>query len=395
MKLAPPLISPIQALVLDPPAAPRPPVVGEGLGGIPAHSARLSGPVLPRLRRLCRALDFSPAATERAAAALSAVFASWGDRRAPAGWVSDITEDHSEVEFSISMHEGRPELRLMIEAQGQAPTVASQYRAALQLTERLGRLPGVDLARFRALEPLFRSEQPRGRFGLWHSICFRPEGEPRYKVYFNPLLAGEAEAPARVRAAMAVLGLEAGADLVFGHAVRDAALDVPKYFALDLDADGAARAKLYLFHRRADAAVLERAAGLGREAAQGLAARMMAGLAPGLSVLDRRPAASCFGFKGQEATPAEVNLYLPICAYARDDAQVQARVLAFLQGEGLDPAHYQRAVAALAGRPLAAGLGIHSYVAASQRGGRPRSTVYLSPELRRAHAPGADLGAAL
>ncbi len=396
MTLSQPTFRPFTALMLDTPGTASPRVDAAdhapcAEAGAPLPAGRLSGPVLPSLRRLCRALGFSTEATERAAAELRAVFESWGDRRAPAGWVSDITEDHSEIEFSVSVHGGRPELRLMIEAQGRGPTVASQYAAALRLTERIGRLPGVNLDRFRALERIFRAPAPQGRFGLWHSICFRPDEPKRYKAYFNPLLAGEAEAEGRVRAAMAALGLEAGGRLVLDRIRRDGDRDLPKYLALDLDEGAEARVKIYLFHRWADAAVLERAAGFGQEDQTGLATRMLATLAPDRRVLEGRPAATCYGFRGQAAEPAEVNLYLPVCGYAHDDAQVRDRVLAFLGGEGLDTRPYTRALRALAARPLAAGIGIHSYVAASVRRGGLRSTVYLSPELRRAHAPGSVL----
>jgi DMATS type aromatic prenyltransferase len=318
----------------------------------------------------------------------------WGQRPPHPLWVSDITEDHSVIEFSLSIVQGRTEVRMMIEAQGEQPTLESQYAAARCLTERLAERPDVCLRRFYEIAEIFWSSQPRGHYGLWHSICFTNDRQPTYKVYFNPLIDGEHSAWAKVEAAMLRLGLGDALAALQAQVVRDPSLDVPKYFALDLEQGLDKRVKLYLFHRDATADLLERASAQGCNHVQGHATAFVRAMTPA-TVLRERPAASCFGYRGCSARPAEVNVYVPVCAFAHNDEQIHARISSWLSACGHDPAAYISAISAIAGRSLASGIGIHSYIASSHRSGDIRTTVYLSPELRHSHAPGSSLGARL
>lgn len=358
----------------------------------------LSDGVVPRLRALCLAVGFSADATERAVEALSDVFVPWGNRPVHPHWTSDITEDHSAVEFSLSIHDGKPEVRMMIEAQGDEPTILSQHAAAMALTERIGKRPGVSLDRFHRIEGLFRPGLAPARYGLWHSICFTEDRDPTYKVYFNPLFEGEGKARAKVELAMDELGLGAACRYLLSHeAVREPALDVPKYFALDLSGGDRARVKVYLFHRRSTTEGLERVSAIGRSYVPGHVTEFVTTMAPAAAakVLRCRPAATCFAYTDDDPRPSEINTYVPVCAYARDDLQIQYRILRYLEEKGQKSDTYVHAVTALSGRPLHTGLGIHSYMSSSHRAGHLRTTVYLSPELRRVHAPGTSLGSDL
>jgi DMATS type aromatic prenyltransferase len=352
---------------------------GSQIGNIEEPS--ILAQAVPRLRALCEAVGFEPLAIRLAVNALESVMEGWGHRPVHPRWVSDITEDHSAVEFSLSLHQGRPEIRMMIEAQGEQPTVESQYAAAMRLTERLAAIPDVCLQRFREIADIFWSSTPRGHFGLWHSICFTNDRRPKYKAYFNPLLDGTEQAWAKISAAMNRLGLGRALTDLQAQVVREASLDVPKYFALDLEPSDDARVKLYLFHHDATAELLERASAQARNHVPGYATRFMRAMTP-KTVLTDRPAATCFGFRGSVPRAAEVNLYVPVCAYAHDDEQIRGRVLSWLSDCGVDPAPYLHALGALARRSLARGAGIHSYVASSYRDGDIRTTIYLSPELR-------------
>jgi hypothetical protein len=164
--------------------------------------------------------------------------------------------------------------------------------------------------------------------------------------------------------------------------VRGESLDVPKYFALDLEPSDDARVKLYLFHHDATAELLERASAQGRNHVPGYATSFLRAMTP-KAVLNNRPAATCFGFRGGAPRAAEVNLYVPVCAHAPDDEQICGRVLSWLSACRLDPAPYLDALGTLARRSLTRDVGIHSYVASSYRDGEIRTTIYLSPELAR------------
>jgi hypothetical protein len=87
--------------------------------------------------------------------------------------------------------------------------------------------------------------------------------------------------------------------------------------------------------------------------------------------------------------PAATTLYVPICAYARDDEEARLRVRDYLVGQGSDPALYEAILRGFATRPLDAGVGMQSWVAHRRYEGRARLTVYLGTEALERHAPGA------
>src|SRR5215207_7687359 len=117
-----------------------------------------------RLGGLCRAVGFEDHAVQRAVSALRRLMHPWGDVPigCDSGWVSDIADDHSPIEFSLSFDGGVPEVRMMIEAQGAHPTLESQAAAALALTHKLAQEPEVDLDRFDRVADLFLPEEFQG-----------------------------------------------------------------------------------------------------------------------------------------------------------------------------------------------------------------------------------------
>jgi DMATS type aromatic prenyltransferase len=330
-------------------------------------------------------VGFDGAAIRRATKTLAALMSTWGDRPLceTDGWVSDIADDHSPIEFSLVLSDSGPEIRMMLEALG-GPSMGDQRRAALELTTRLAAFPGVDLGRFWRIADLFLPEEfLGGKFALWHSVCFSQTENPKFKVYFNPQARGVGMAQALVQVALQRLGFPHAWPLLEQIAAgRGHASDELKYFALDLASDQLARVKVYFLHHHATPAELASACRTAQEQdavdAQGFALAM----AGGATRLSARPPYTCHSFvEGDGNRPREINLYIPACAYAADDRALSTRVVQYMQASGMNAAMYQRALARFAHRPLDAGIGIHSYVAASRRNGVRRLTVYLSPEL--------------
>src|SRR5262249_21991957 len=114
-----------------------------------------------------------------------------------------------------------------------------------------------------------------------------------------------------------------------------------------------------------------------------------------------RPLVSCWAFAGGHL-PSGATLYAPIAYYVQDDGEACDRIRRWLGTAGIDPAGYQRAIAACGGRPLGAGVGMHSYVSFKRDGvqdsagaspaaerGAPRLTAYLAPEAYRTFPPAA------
>jgi len=93
----------------------------------------------------------------------------------------------------------------------------------------------------------------------------------------------------------------------------------------------------------------------------------------------RRPVFTCLSFVEGSARPQIATVHFPVRPYAGHDGAVRERVLRYLHPEGV--ATYERAIAAFARRPLAAGVGMHSYVSLRINKGRKRLTVYLVSEL--------------
>jgi hypothetical protein len=97
---------------------------------------------------------------------------------------------------------------------------------------------------------------------------------------------------------------------------------------------------------------------------------------------------TCAAFVGASQHPAAATQYVPVCAYALDDLEVQDRVSSYLREHGLDALPYRRVLDGFANRPLDAGVGMQSWVAFRRYQGVPRLTIYLGTETGRVHAPG-------
>src|SRR5262249_31938044 len=110
-----------------------------------------------RLSNLCYAVGISPSQTATAVGVFRTLSASWGGWPASleARWPSDITDDHSPFEFSLALEGDSPEVRFLIEVQGETPSVQSNWIAARVMNERLAVDLGAHLGRFADVEDLF------------------------------------------------------------------------------------------------------------------------------------------------------------------------------------------------------------------------------------------------
>lgn len=277
---------------------------------------------------------------------------------------------------------------MMIEAQGRGPTLLDQRQAGHELNQKLERDFGASSTRLRAIEALFLPDEPEGKFSIWHSVCFSPDKPASFKVYLNPWARGQQHGYSLIAQALDVLGFpRSWAALEAQVCARGGELDQAKYFALDLADDDVARVKVYVHHLHPTLGLLENSFRLAPEHQPGQATEFIRALTGDAPELPTRFGTSHSFVSGPSARPTESSLYVPVCAYARDDATIRDRMANYLLGQGVAPTHYDAALAAFAHRPLNAGLGIHSYVAAGWRRGRLRATAYLSPEYLHTSAP--------
>lgn len=335
------------------------------------------------LSELCKTLGFGAASSRNAVRLFEQLLLPWGTRSigaAPA-FPSDIGDDHSPYEFSVALDGAEPEVRVLVEAQGEPPSLANNQAAARAINSIL-QGEGAHFENLNRVSDLFLPDQPEGCFSLWHSICFRPSRPPSFKVYLNPRVRGEARADAIVEEALGRLGFgRAFRDLrgIGGH--RGTARDVLAFFSLDLARAGA-RVKVYYRHYDSTAEELERSFSLARTSQPGDVTYFCRAMADREGRFSAKPVGSCFSYvDGDQERPSHATLHFPVASYVDNDAIVSARVERWLVKQGLSVTDYLRAVSAIADRPLSAGPGLQSYVSFRREARGLRATVYLSPQL--------------
>lgn len=344
-----------------------------------------------QLRLLCDAVGMPPSGPR---AGLSALLDPIGGRQLaePALWPTDISDDHTPVEFSIACEAGKPPtLRILGERLAQQPGRLANRRAALELVGTLADRFELPLDRFRQVEQVFLDAHPQSDFSVWFSMVFRRTGTPELKIYFNPDARGRHLAPELVAEALCRLGLHGAYSTTLAHGVRPGGLndlDRFAFFALDLHDRPYARVKLYVAHHDADSDCLVRAA----QAVPGVddtAVTELLRLTGCTGPLTGRPAVSGYTFvDGDTDKPSGYSLYLPIRDYVDDDEQARLAVFAVLERFGLDTAVVDRAIDAVARRPLHAGVGLIAHLSLRLTAdSAPGATVYLSSEAYRVTPP--------
>jgi DMATS type aromatic prenyltransferase len=335
-----------------------------------------------QLHALTQALNLSKDA-ERHEEVRARLFEGWGDTEVPqkAGYLSAIGDDHSPFEYSIALGPGGSELRLLFESQGREPGLAANRSAALAFNERLAPY-GASLARFDRIRDLFLPENPQGPFTLWHAVTFG-SSQPDFKVYLNPFARGPAHAWGIITEALTRLGMGNVVKTLKAAANRGGVLDQPNYFSLDLSRAASARVKVYLRHPDATAAELERTFSHAPQHRSGDVTEFCLSMIGNVGPFTSKPATSCLSFVEGSDQPLAATLHLPVAHYLDNDASVRRRVMAYLEAHHLSADHYDRALAAMATRPLDQTSGVQSYASYRRESTGIRVTAYLSPELFR------------
>ncbi|HWB82488.1 MAG TPA: tryptophan dimethylallyltransferase family protein, partial [Nannocystaceae bacterium] len=297
-------------------------------------------------------------------------------------WHSDVADDHTPYEFSIVYGASAPELRILIEAQGDPPNLQNNWNAGLALSRRLADEFGVSLARHDRIADLF-APGPQAHLALWHAVAFAPGRAPEFKVYFDAQARGRWRAPALVEEALCRLGFTRAWPAVQQMGARGLASDELKYLSLDLTGSDAGRVKVYWRHHGATAKEvgdLMNPYGVGAQEVSDFCRRLGGSDGP----YDARPVFSCTTLVDTSSVqPRATTIYLPIAAYAASDAVAVARIGGYLEEHGLDPQRYRATIERYAERPLTSTSCMQSYVSLQQRHGRRQVTVYYSPEALR------------
>lgn len=340
--------------------------------------------VSDQLRRLCGAIGMPPHA---ALTGLSALIDPIGGRSLaePPLWPTGVSDDHTPVEYSIACEVGQPPvLRILGETIARQPSRQANLGAALQLVDTLADRLDLALDRFHQVRQVFLNGDPQHDFAMWFSLVLRPDQQQEVKIYFNPDTQGTNRAPELVEEALWRLQLGRAYATALAYGVRPGQLgdrDRFAFFALDLHSRPHARIKVYLSHYDAEADDIVRASG-AVAGVDGGAVRDFLELTGCTGPLTNRPLVSGYTFVGTDTErPSTYSLYLPIRDYVSDDEQARELVLAVLRRFGLDPSVVDRAIAAVARRPLREGVGLIAHVSLRLTANRtPGVTVYLSSE---------------
>ncbi|HYP74401.1 MAG TPA: tryptophan dimethylallyltransferase family protein [Polyangiaceae bacterium] len=333
-----------------------------------------------QLYALCQAVGVGGSAHDYLAVQ-AMLLAPWGERDVPAlaPYPSRIGDDHSPYEYSVQFAKNSVELRLLFEAQAQAPSLHANQAAAVALNQKLAQRYGVDLSRFVQLQDLFCPEDPQGPFSLWHAACFDRAGQPDFKIYLNPRVHCGTSGQQLTTEGVARLGLSRAADSVIRRVVDQGG--EPNYFSLDLGARLGSRVKLYFSHEDATLQTLEQILALSPSNQVGDVTRFCRGLLDEGTKLSKKPVCYCFSFVSGMDSPLAVTLHLPVAHYCRSDAEIMSRASKLMASEGLPVEAYQRAVMAMARRDLQRVSGVQSYFSFRREASGLKTTVYLSPEL--------------
>jgi pyrroloquinoline quinone (PQQ) biosynthesis protein C len=320
-----------------------------------------------------------------------ALTTSWGDKKVghTSTWQSDVSDDHAPFEFSLALDPNQVELRVLVEAQGTDANLQSNWQAGLDLNQYLAANYQVNLDRFEQIADLYAPTNPEAKFSIWHAVCFYPDKEPAFKLYLNPQSQSKSRSAAIVEESLVRLGFtHAWPTLAETAAQRGLDKDEFVYFSLDLAAHTQARVKVYLRHHDATTAELESALSAARNYVPGDAIEFCQAMAPGQISFFAKPAISAFSWvEGDNATPSSGTLHLPISNYATDEQVVCDRLDLYFIQHGLPVSKYQSAIQSLATRPLAAGVGMHSYTSFRREQQQRRICIYLNPEVNVVRPP--------
>jgi tryptophanase len=363
-----------------------------------------------QLALLGEAVGSSSAENDQLIEAFKLAAGEYGDapvvkKRSDLKWLSDVSNDHAFLEYSVQIDQetGEAVLRFLIEAQPQEEPCAGCLRpmshdkphdlmlmdlgkSAMALTTVLAEKhpSAVSLDRMKAIEDLFVPEVPEGKFAAFHS-CVSTKHGPEWKIYLNPSAKGSQNAVANTRETFERLGLAESWKLVESTLDEN---DAIAYFSLDLAPDlEHSRVKLYIAHRNVTAAKVADKHTKICPGADSYTIQQFCALMAGGSIgpYKSKSMISCFAFTSEMPLKPAGTVHFPSSEYAENDAIVQERMEKYIEVADISDAYrerYRKCVRAVQRRPLDQGRGIHAWISLKQSvKGKKSTTFYLSAEL--------------
>ena len=293
----------------------------------PAASVNLNGEAITgsyiseatqQLLNLSHAIEQDPITREKLLYALKFSGGAWGrdpvpQELGPSAWISDVSNDHSPLEYSLALSQrtGEAELRFLIEAQPEENNLASLQESTLALNDDIAEeyRSTTSMERFDMIKDLFFPHDAQGALAAWHSFATSKTLE-KWKLYLNPLAQGKENAASITSQALIRLGLEQSWLLLKSIMSPE---DQIIYFALGLgNTPEDAEVKVYVSHPGSSATqiALKHAQMDPNASVKDIEEFYRCMGAGSLGPYPGKPALSCFAFKNKDPTrPARTILY--------------------------------------------------------------------------------------
>lgn len=270
---------------------------------------------------------------------------------------SFTANDGSPVEFSYAMSRSAAEARVLFEPLDTTQDPPLPRQAGRHFVDRLERVPGVEVDRYRRVVDLFAGVPTTGDFSMLCSAELKPGKAPLFKAYLNPAI--DRLAPHEVVGeAMSRLGLDAQWAMVadeLGVSGPGRPRQKVALFALDLGNPHEARVKVYFRHTGGGTEEAEQIARLGQDYRPDLFAKIIDRCYGGS--VDRLPKAlmTCLAFRENQGEPDPATLYCPLDPNVGNDAEAVELVVNLLEMSGIGTDRFRTLATTISGTDPAAG----------------------------------------
>ncbi|BAZ30339.1 hypothetical protein NIES4074_27950 [Cylindrospermum sp. NIES-4074] len=334
-----------------------------------------------KLKSICGILNFKEQEINATLNIFNLMAGSWSDLTigTKPRWFSDITEDSTPFEFSLSLNGEKPVLRFLTDNLSELNTLESSWALGCKLNEELEKRFGASIARFKQIKDIFAPDDPQALFAMWHAVDLEQGRQPKFKLYLNPQCRGIKQAPALVEKALHYLGFTKAWHCISQFALQRGEQDELKYFSLDLSYSKDARFKVYVVHKNATIKNLADVLAGNPYHEHGEVIEFCRATNGQQSSFTNRPVVSSFAFTNDDEThPFSTTLHVPIQFYVSNDEIAIQKSNHILSPQ--EAAINKQVISCVADRPLAAGTGIQTYLSLKRQQNKKSITSYIAPE---------------
>lgn len=259
--------------------------------------------------------------------------APWSGYSRDVKWENSLTDDISPFEYSILFKGSKttPIVRFLIEPQEFPLNKQSNWKAGLTLKERIKELPNVDVSKLDKIQNIFSPptvQDIQSKFSIWYAAILEPNN-PQIKVYLNPQIRGEKNAPELIKKAFSALNLEHAWKFISDRLSLSKHPSKIVYFSLDLSTGDKARTKVYI----ANKSLKDIEAQL-----QGCLHYVPGSVTKWVKTLtnqdffDKKPIQITYNFTSEHDRPVPT-IHTPIRSYTKNDEMAVERLNKFLSPE--------------------------------------------------------------